>query len=73
MNLTFTNVVVGFFLLYAGPDQILPIVSILGTIIGVLLIWWQRFIMLVKKSWRFVARRIQSQSSEIEATKKGLP
>lgn len=30
-------------LLYAGPDQILPLVSVIGGLLGVLLIWWQRF------------------------------
>ena len=31
-------------LLYSGPDQILPLLSILGAIIGFLLIWWQRLV-----------------------------
>ena len=51
-------------ILYAGPDQVLPIVSILGAIIGVLLIWWRRLVLLVRKSWM----RLFSKSSA--ATKK---
>ena len=29
-------------LLYAGPDQLLPLASVLGGVIGILLIFWQR-------------------------------
>jgi hypothetical protein len=56
-------------LLYAGPDQILPLVSIIGTIIGVLLIWWQRFVLLVKRARRFLISRTKSgkvQSSNVQ-------
>ena len=59
-------------LLYAGPDQILPLVSIIGTIIGVILIWWQRFVMLARKSWRFLARRFQSDKKPQRAAKKNV-
>lgn len=51
-------------LLYAGPDQILPLVSFLGAIIGVLLIWWQRFVTLAKKGWRLLTRRAAPSSAE---------
>jgi hypothetical protein len=44
-------------LFYTGPDQILPIISIIGSIIGVLLIWWRRLVLLVRKGWmRFFKR-----------------
>ena len=39
-------------LLYSGPDQILPLLSILGAIIGFLLMWWQRFTRLVRRAWQ---------------------
>lgn len=39
-------------LLYSGPDQILPLLSILGAIIGFLLMWWQRFTQLVRRAWQ---------------------
>jgi hypothetical protein len=29
-------------LLYAGPDQLIPLASVIGTIIGILMIGWQR-------------------------------
>lgn len=36
-------------LLYAGPDQFIPIASFVGAIIGVLLIGWQRFVSLLRR------------------------
>ena len=62
----------GLILFYAGPDQILPLVSIIGTIIGVLLIWWQRFAMLARKSWRFLARRFRSEKKLQPSAKKNV-
>ncbi len=44
-------------LLYSGPDQILPLLSILGAIIGFLLIWWQRFTRLVRRAWQAAFKR----------------
>ncbi|HWP43123.1 MAG TPA: hypothetical protein VNO14_07815 [Blastocatellia bacterium] len=73
MSLISANEVVAILLLYTGPDQILPLMSIIGTIIGVLLIWWQRFVMLVKKGWRFLSARMQSKDKKLEpSAKKGI-
>ncbi len=44
-------------LLYSGPDQILPLLSIIGAIIGFLLIWWQRFTRLVRRAWQAAFKR----------------
>ena len=44
-------------LLYAGPDQILPLLSIIGAIIGFLLMWWQRFTQLVRRAWQAAFKR----------------
>jgi len=44
-------------LFYSGPDQILPLLSILGAIIGFLLIWWQRFVQLVRRAWQAAFKR----------------
>lgn len=41
----------GLFLLYGGPDQILPLASVLGAVIGVLLMFWQRLIRLLRNGW----------------------
>jgi hypothetical protein len=54
------NDLMGIILLYAGPDQIIPLISIIGAIVGFLLIWWQRFVALVKKAWRLAGARIHS-------------
>ena len=50
-------------LLYAGPDQILPLASALGGLIGVLLIWWSRVTALCIKLGRAVLRRTEQTSS----------
>jgi len=44
-------------LLYSGPDQILPLLSILGAVIGFLLIWWRRFAQLVRRAWQAAFKR----------------
>ena len=45
--------------LYAGPDQLLPLVSFLGGLIGIFLIGWQRLVMFVRKAFRFVTAKFQ--------------
>jgi hypothetical protein len=47
-------------LLYVGPDQILPLTSALGAILGVLLMFWHRLKVLPRKAWRgLFARRAE--------------
>jgi hypothetical protein len=46
-------------LLYAGPDQILPLMSLLGAILGTLLIFWQRFTSLVRRATHFLVSRLR--------------
>lgn len=36
-------------LLYVGPDQMLPIVSTVGGVLGVLLLWWGRLVAGIRK------------------------
>lgn len=36
-------------LLYIGPDQMLPIVSTVGGLAGVLMIWWSRIVASVRR------------------------
>ena len=54
-----TNVVqyLPLMMLYIGPETMLPLASALAAIGGVLLIFWQRFIGLVRKLWRVLVRR----------------
>jgi hypothetical protein len=46
-------------LLYVGPDQMLPLTSALGAIVGVLLIFWQRTVALIRKTWRLLLQKLQ--------------
>ena len=46
-------------LLYAGPDQLIPIASFLGAIVGVLLIFWQRFVSLLKRIFHFFSQKLR--------------
>jgi len=52
-------------LLYVGPDQMLPLTSALGALVGILLIFWQRVVALGRRSWHYVLRklaRVQAKS-----------
>ena len=64
-------------LLYVGPDQVLPLLSILGTIIGFLLIWWRRAIGLIRRGWRYFTRKsrppVVKPSVEISAAATAEP
>jgi hypothetical protein len=44
-------------ILYIGPETMLPLVSALATIGGVLLMFWQRFVALVQRLWRVITRK----------------
>ena len=54
-----TNVVqyLPIMMLYIGPETMLPLASALAAIGGVLLIFWQRFLGLVRKLWRVLMRK----------------
>ena len=43
--------------LYVGPDQILPLVSALGAVIGVLLIVWHRLTSFLRRVWQFFSKK----------------
>jgi hypothetical protein len=47
------------FLLYAGPDQLLPLMSALGAIVGVLLVFWQRFVGSIRRASQFFISRLR--------------
>jgi hypothetical protein len=44
-------------MLYIGPETILPLTSALAAILGVLLMFWQRFVGLLRKFWRLIAKK----------------
>lgn len=43
--------------LYIGPDQIMPLTSILGAIVGVALMFWNRIVGLAHKCLAMFGRR----------------
>jgi len=43
--------------LYIGPDQIMPLTSVLGAIVGVALMFWNRLVGLVHKCRSLLSRR----------------
>ena len=44
---------------YVSPDQMLPLMSALGAVFGVLLIIWHRFLAMVRKCWQWCLARLQ--------------
>ncbi len=44
-------------LVYIGPDVFLPLTSALAAILGVLLLFWQKVVLLVARLWRMVFHR----------------
>ncbi len=52
------------FLLYAGPDQILPLMSFLGAIIGVLLMFWHRLVALARQGLHFLTKKFQPSTKK---------
>jgi undecaprenyl pyrophosphate phosphatase UppP len=45
--------------LYIGPETMLPLVSALAAIGGVLLLFWHRFVGVIRKMWRLMLRKDQ--------------
>ena len=43
--------------LYVGPDQILPLTSFLGALVGIILIFWRYVVGLAGRVRRFIFRR----------------
>jgi undecaprenyl pyrophosphate phosphatase UppP len=43
--------------LYITPDQVLPLTSVLGAILGVILMFWNRVVGLARKAWEIISRK----------------
>ncbi len=43
--------------LYITPDQVLPLTSVLGAILGVILMFWNRVVGLARRAWEFLSRK----------------
>lgn len=54
---THSHTLAAIMLLYTGPDQVMPLLSILGAIIGFILLWWQRLIQLFRRGWQAALKR----------------
>jgi hypothetical protein len=46
-------------LLYIGPDQALPLLSILGAIVGFVLMWWRRLVSLTRRALKALGRHTE--------------
>jgi hypothetical protein len=49
----------GLIFLYVGPDQLLPLTSFFGAIVGILLMFWHRFL----GGLRWIKRAVTGQKS----------
>jgi hypothetical protein len=47
-------------LAYVGPDQIMPITSVLSALVGVALMFWNRFAGFVARTWASFTRRSEA-------------
>jgi hypothetical protein len=45
-------------LVYISPDQILPLTSALGAVVGVVLIVWHQLVAFLRKGWQWVKSRL---------------
>ena len=43
--------------LYITPDQVLPITSVLGAILGVLLMFWNKVLGVARRVWTLFSRK----------------
>ncbi len=48
--------------LYVGPDQILPLTSALGAIVGVLLMFWQRVVGIARNAWQWGMQKLHASA-----------
>jgi hypothetical protein len=53
--------------LYVGPDQIMPLTSAIGAIVGLALMFWNRIVGLACKLWvMFLRREVAPQKPSTE-------
>lgn len=45
--------------LYGGPDQLIPLASFLGAIVGFLLIFWQNCVAWFRRALKFVGQKLR--------------
>ncbi len=61
--------------LYVGPDQVMPVMSILASVVGALLIFWQKLASIARKLLRLAPPPATSENKggAQEAPKSGEP
>jgi len=52
-------------ILYIGPDQIMPLTSVLGAIVGFALMFWNRLVVAVRRGSRLFGRRHEPQNPDL--------
>jgi len=50
--------------LYLGPETVLPLASIVATIIGVVLMFWRSLFKLIRKPFKRLSRKQEPQDSQ---------
>ena len=45
-------------LFYAGPDQIIPLTGLLGTVFGIALVFWSKIVIFFDKAMKSDANRV---------------
>ncbi len=51
-------------LLYVGPDQIMPLASVLSAIVGVAIMFWHRLVGLIRKCVGVFTRRARTSQRD---------
>ncbi len=49
--------------LYVGPDQVMPVASILATIMGFLLIFWGKLMGIIRRIFRLAPPPVESETA----------
>ena len=55
-------------LLYVGPDQLLPLASVLGASVGVLLMAWHRVVAVGRRVWHWRTKKKLDTAHEEQRT-----
>lgn len=55
-------------LAYVGPDQIMPITSVLSALVGVALMFWNKIVGFVARTWASFTRRSEAAPPAESAT-----
>ena len=50
--------------LYVGPDQIMPITSVLGAAVGIVLMFFNRIVLFVSRLWNAVRRTPRASQTD---------